>query len=259
MTQDAVIIIPARYGSTRFEGKPLVHLRGRPMLSHVLDTARRAAPNVPVLVATDDDRIVAQAQRDGAQAIMTPVDLPSGTDRVLYALRSLPTAPDIVLNLQGDAPLMPSHAIAGVLSALQDDPSVQVATPYKRLNWGELDKLRESKKTTPFSGTTITIAGNGNAFWFSKNILPAVRKEKRDDPLSPICQHLGLYGYRRAALEKYVTLPEGYYEKLEGLEQLRWLENGIPVRCVELSSDTRIHGGIDTPEDLQRVESDLSW
>lgn len=252
----AYIIIPARFASTRFPGKPLALLAGEPLLTHVIRRARQAA-SVPVVVATDDDRIAKLAESEKAQVVMTPDTCRTGSDRVLAAAEALGLEDnEIVLNLQGDAPLTPVEAITNMLKAF-DDENVHVATPCKLLSWDELDKLRGNKASTPFSGTTVLVDRNGDALWFSKNILPAIRKEadlRVASPLSPVHQHLGLYGYRLATLKAFSALREGVYEALEGLEQLRLLESGIRIRCVPLPHDAIIHGGIDTEDDLRRAE-----
>lgn len=255
------IFIPARYGSTRFPGKPLAKIGGRSMLSRVVDVANQAAgkfDNVSVYVTTDDTRIADHAAEIGATCIMTSEDCRTGSDRVLQAAQQLDENPDFVLNLQGDAPFTPISAIEAVLQRLQDFPDTQVATPVYQLSWVNLTRFRTSKETTPFSGTCVAYGKDGKAFWFSKNIIPAIRKEaqmREEMDGSPVYQHMGLYGYAYAALEKFCSLPEGYYEKMEGLEQLRLLENGIPIHCVEIKmGDENTISGIDTPEDLKRAE-----
>ena len=136
--------------------------------------------------------------------------------------------------------------------------SVEVVTPIVRLRCTELDTLRKSKETTPFSGTTVTITKDGQALWFSKNIIPAIRKEnelRAEEEFSPIYQHLGLYGYRADILKKFVSLPQGVYEQLEGLEQLRMLENGIKIQTILLDVNLGLaQAGVDSPEDIDRAE-----
>lgn len=255
------IIIPARFASTRFPGKPLALLQGRAMIDHVYAKAKKASshlPDVQLAVATDDDRIKDHCENQGMTVIMTDESCLTGSDRAMQAANIMGLGPDdIIINPQGDAPFMPVAAIRGVIDAFAN-PAVQVATPVKRLSWDELDTLRENKKTTPFSGTTAVIGEDGNAFWFSKNIMPALRKEAKmrtSDAYSPVRQHLGLYGYRKGVLEKFTALPEGKYEALEGLEQLRFIENNIPVTCVEIDSGIPVMTGIDSPEDMDRAQS----
>lgn len=258
----AIVIIPARYGSTRLPGKPLTLIAGRTMLSRVCDIARAAARHngdVDVVVATDDARIGAHCEEIGAPWVMTPASCPSGTDRALAALRELPQAYDVVINLQGDAPLTPPDFITALLRAFESDPALEVATPAVRLSWLELDQLRTHKRDTPFSGTCVAVDPNGNARWFSKQVIPAIRNEealRRQGDLSPVRRHIGLYGYSREMLETYVTLTAGHYERLEGLEQLRVLEHGYDIRVVEVDYKGRAAmSGVDSPEDVARAEA----
>ena len=148
-----------------------------------------------------------------------------------------------------------------MLQAVQDNPDIQVITPVIKLRWAELDNLREQKKVTPFSGTTAILNADAQALWFSKNILPAIRKEdkyRENAEFSPVHQHIGLYGYRVETLKKFVSLPQGHYEELEGLEQLRLLENNIPVHTITLDVEAGLaQAGIDSPEDVERAEKIL--
>lgn len=256
----SVIVIPARYGSTRFPGKPLALIAGKTMLQRVAEAAGKAAEGLgtQVIVTTDDERIADHARAIGQQVIMTPSECPSGTDRALAAIQQLPSLPDVVLNLQGDAPLTPPHIVRAVLEALQD-PAVEVATPVTQLTWDALDRLRRNKLNTPFSGTTAVVGPDGQALWFSKNILPALRKEdalRVKGAMSPVFRHIGLYGYKRQALEAFSRWPESCYEQLEGLEQLRFLENGVKIRAVVVEyGHYPAMSGVDTPEDVVRAEA----
>lgn len=260
MSVRTAIIIPARYGSTRFPGKPLAQLAGKTVLERVVDLARAAAPSSPdvtIHVATDDDRIEIEAMRLGVPCIRTPASCATGTDRVMSAVEQLSYTPDFVINLQGDAPLTPPDFVGAMISAYETSRS-DVVTPVVQLAWPELDRLRESKQATPFSGTTVVMDAHQKALWFSKNIIPAIRKEehlRQSSPLSPVYRHIGLYGYALPALKKYVTLKPGVYEELEGLEQLRVLENGMTIQCVPVDYKGRPSmTGIDSPEDLARAE-----
>lgn len=253
------IIIPARFGSTRFPGKPLAILGGKPVLSHVVDIARTVAEQISDVtyhVATDDARIETFCRDNGIPVILTTADYETGTDRVMAAAETLKSAPDFIINLQGDAPFTPADFVTDIITAYQNAPAADIVTPVVRLTWDELDTLRESKKTTPFSGTTAILDSNNRALWFSKNVIPAIRKEDRTQPHSPVYRHIGLYGYARAALQKYVTLPPSHYEQLEGLEQLRAIENGMTIQAVVVDYKGRpAMTGIDSPEDLQRAEA----
>lgn len=256
-----VIIIPARYASVRLPGKPLAMICGQTMLQRVVRLSLAAADglnNVSVVVATDDDRIAKHCDEIGVASLMTPPESPSGTDRAAEAVRQMREKPDFILNMQGDAPLTPPDFLRAMIEAFQASPCDAV-TPVTQLTWEQLDKLRQNKLTTPFSGTTAVLdEKTGNAFWFSKNILPAMRKETELRTLSdksPVFRHIGLYGYSRQMLEQYITLPEGHFEKLEGLEQLRLLENGYTIRCVPVDFKGRANmSGIDSPEDIIRAE-----
>lgn len=255
-----VIIIPARFGSTRFPGKPLHPIAGVSMLARTVKCAWDAATSsggAEVLVATDDDRIAAHCEEIGVASVMTDPDLASGTDRVRAAADAAAPDADFVVNLQGDAPFTPpGHVSALIENAAKAD----VVTPVVRLSWAALDALRDRKKETPFSGTTCIRGGDGGAIWFSKMIIPGIRKEaelRASGDASPVYQHIGLYGYARKALDRIADLPPSRYEELEGLEQLRFLENGLSVHAVEVAPSDLPSAGIDSPEDVAHVEAAL--
>lgn len=261
-TPKLAIAIPARYGSTRFPGKPLALIAGKTMLSRVVDIARRSAESfedVIVFVATDDKRIAEHAQQLDVTCIHTPSSSPTGSDRVLSALRQFSEWPDFIINLQGDAPFTPPAVLMSIFEAYVADRTLEVITPVQRLSWSDLDVLRQTKSTSPFSGTTVVINERNQALWFSKTILPCIRNEsalRAEESLSPVHQHMGLYGFRTDILEKFCRLPEGRYERLEGLEQLRLLENGIRIQAILADlPDGKIRSGIDSPEDLARAEA----
>lgn len=250
-----LIVIPARMASKRFPGKPLAEIAG---VSMVRRTARIAAnlPSADYVIATDHADIAAHCQAFDLPVVMTETDLASGSDRALAAAEIFKPDAEIILNLQGDAPFTdPAHLTAIIERLLVGD--VDIATPAIRLSWDALDGLREAKKTTPFSGTTV-IEVEGRAVWFSKTIVPAIRKEadlRKTDALSPVLRHIGLYGFRRAALQRFTNLPQSRYETLEGLEQLRALENGMSIAIVKVDPPQISSPGIDTPEDLKRAEA----
>ncbi len=256
------IIIPARYGSTRFPGKPLVKIAGQSMLSRVVDIGRAAAAQtdgtVILAVATEDPRIEAHCKDIDVTCVITSENCATGSDRVLEAAETLGGGFDVVLGLQGDAPFTPIAAVQSILESFATHPDLEVVTPVVNLRWTELDALRESKKITPFSGTTAIVDASGRALWFSKNILPAIRKEKDlrgTSDFSPVYQHIGLYGFRMDILKRFVSLPQGHYEQLEGLEQLRLIENGLWVQTVTIAVDAGLaQAGIDSPEDVERAE-----
>lgn len=259
------IIIPARYGSTRFPGKPLTLIGGQSMLSRVVAVAKTAieqlGSNVILAVATEDQRIADHAKEIGVECVMTSDNCATGSDRVLEAVDKLGADIDFVLGLQGDAPFTPSEAPVKIIKAFQENTDLKVITPIINLRWSELDKLRAQKQTTPFSGTTCVTDINGKALWFSKNIIPAIRQEEKlytMSAFSPVYQHIGLYGYRVDILREFVSLPQGHYEQLEGLEQLRLLENGISIQTIKLEVAAGLaQAGIDSPEDVERAEKML--
>ncbi len=259
-----IIAIPARYGSTRFPGKPLAKIGGKSMLERVVDIARsviKGDEEAGIFVTTEDKRIEEHAKEIGVECIITSASCPTGSDRVLAALRQMDVWPDIIVNLQGDAPFTPPEVIKSIFESFLQNPHYEVITPVHKLSWKDLDRLREHKKTTPFSGTTAVVNAEGQALWFSKNIIPAIRNEadvRQEDDVSPIYQHIGLYGFRSDVLEKYCLLPQSKYETYEGLEQLRMLENGIKIHTVHADIPIGdIQSGIDTPDDLARAESRL--
>lgn len=256
------IVIPARYGSSRFPGKPLAKIAGKTMLERVVSAARQAAEkfdDIALYVTSENAEIAAHADSIGAACIMTDEACATGSDRVLQAVKTLESQPDFIVNLQGDAPFTPPGIIVSLIEAFAENPALEVVTPVVRLSWDALECLREAKKITPFSGTSVIIDKSGRALWFSKTIIPAIRNEKKireEGPLSPVHQHIGLYGYRRDVLERFCALPQSSYEKLEGLEQLRFLENGMAVQTVLAEMPgSFMQAGIDTPEDLKRAES----
>jgi 3-deoxy-manno-octulosonate cytidylyltransferase (CMP-KDO synthetase) len=236
-------------------------IRGQTLLQRVVRLSQAAAEglnNVSLVVATDDDRIRQHCEILQVATIMTPADLPSGTDRVAAVIRQMSDKPDFILNMQGDAPFTPPDFLRALIESFIASPC-DCITPVTQLTWKQLDKLRQNKLTTPFSGTTAVFdEKTGHAFWFSKMVLPAIRKEddlRRKSDKSPVFRHIGLYGYSRKTLEKYITLPESKFEKLEGLEQLRLLENGYTIRCVPVDFKGRVNmSGIDSPEDIIRAE-----
>jgi 3-deoxy-manno-octulosonate cytidylyltransferase (CMP-KDO synthetase) len=250
-----LIVIPARMASTRFPGKPLAEIAG---VSMVRRTAKIASDlgSADHVVATDHAEIFNHCETYDIPVVMTAPDLPSGSDRALAAADLYQVDADIIVNLQGDAPFTDPAHIREIIDRLKDTDA-DIATPAIQLDWTALDSLREDKRTTPFSGTTV-IESEGMAVWFSKTIIPAIRKEddlRKIDPLSPVLRHIGLYGFKRKALARFTKLPQSHYEKLEGLEQLRALEDGMRIAIVKVEPPRISSPGIDTPADLARAEA----
>lgn len=255
-----LIVIPARFGSKRLPGKPLVPIAGRPLLERVVAIARHAAAragDTDVVVATDDQRVADLANALGCEVALTRSDISSGSGRACAAALSRQHRPDIVVNLQGDAPFILPSMIVDLIAAVRSTGAA-VATPVVQLDWEALDRMREHKKRAPFSGTSCILAADGRALWFSKAIIPAIRDEadrRLETGLSPVHRHLGLYAYRLGALEQFEQTPPSRHEEMEGLEQLRFLEMGLPVQTISVAPPAHSMSGIDTPEDVALAES----
>ncbi len=259
MTADTLIVVPARWASARFPGKPLALIAGKPMLARVAAAAAAAAREISdarYVIATDDDRILDFCRTAGLPAVMTDPALPSGSDRALAAADALGQSPRFVINFQGDAPFTPVEHLTALAHLLRSS-GADAATAYIRLDWQALDQLRAQKQASATSGTTIVVAPDGRALWFSKQILPLIRNEtalRAAGGPCPVLRHVGLYGFRLEALRRFCALPESQYERLEGLEQLRLLENGMTLNAVEVAPGRIALPGIDTPEDLAHAE-----
>ena len=261
-----LIVIPARYGSTRLPGKPLMPLAGVPLLSRVIRIAQAAvlaadhSDRVEIVVATDDERVADLAADEGATVMLSNPAISNGSLRALDAAIRQEQCPRRVVNLQGDAAFI-TPAVLGALLMHMRDSEVDVLTPVIQLDWCALDRLRLRKRDVPFSGTTCVRTHGGQALWFSKMVLPAIRDEaslRAASPLSPVWQHVGLYGYTLAALERFATLPMSRYEHLEGLEQLRMLEAGMCIQTIEVAWGPWSVSGIDSPQDLVRAEEEIA-
>lgn len=246
------IIIPARYGSTRFPGKPLALIAGVPLLQRVWAIGVSVAGKDNVTVTTDDEGIASFCAQKGVACVLTDPALPSGTARVQAALQQLSQAIDRIINLQGDAVLTPPWVIRAVMDEMERETPVGIFTPAVRMTKDVLDKLRAAKAAGEVGGTTVAFDKNHDALYFSKSIIPFVR-EGSENP--PVYRHIGLYGYRRAVLAQLLALPEGPLEKAEKLEQLRALENGLKIRVVEVDYKSRSHTGVDSEPDARRAEA----
>lgn len=257
-----LIVIPARYQSSRLPGKPLVKIAGVEMIKRVAQIANYVCKNnenCSYVVATDDDRIVDFCKKENIFVTMTSDTCRSGTERCWDAVQKNNVKPDFVINLQGDNPLCPPHIIQEIIDQWKKFPA-DVFTPCIHLNWNEYDNLVEAKKTTPYSGTTVLVDKLGYAMAFSKNIIPAIRKAEKartEMEKSPVRRHVGLYAYTYEALKDYFSLDQADYEKdmIEGLEQMRFLYNGKKIKMVEVDYRGRkTTSGVDSPEDIKRVE-----
>ena len=240
-----IAIIPARYASTRFPGKPLAVLGGKTVIQRVYEQVSSVLSEV--YVATDDQRIYDCVEGFGGKAVMTREDHKSGTDRIEEAVEKIGTDADVIINVQGDEPFIQPSQVE-TLMHLFDAPETQIGT---------LGKLFESMEAVENPNSPKIVTDNrGFALYFSRSVIPYIRGIERNDWFGqyPFLKHLGIYAYRREVLAEVTRLPQSSLEKAESLEQLRWLQNGYRIR-VGLTDVETI--GIDTPEDLQRAEQFL--
>ena len=255
-----LVAIPARHASSRYPGKPLAMLRGatgtaRSLIERSWHAARAVEGADRVVVATDDARIHDAAQGFGAEVVMTPETCANGTERCAAAHAALGGGFDIVVNLQGDAPLTPPWFIEQLVNGLRADPAAAVATPVLRCDGRALNGLLEDRRAGRVGGTTAVFGRSGRALYFSKEVIPYTPGGYAPDAATPVFHHVGAYAYRAAALDDYAARPAGPLEGLEGLEQLRFLEHGIPILCVEVAARGRQFWELNNPEDIPRIEA----
>jgi 3-deoxy-manno-octulosonate cytidylyltransferase (CMP-KDO synthetase) len=235
-----IVVIPARYASVRLPGKPVVNLAGKPLVQHVYERAQLAKRVHRVLVATDDQRIVDAVQGFGGEARMTRLDHRTGTERIAEVAAH--QAGDVFVNVQGDEPLIDPDAIDTAVGALLEEPAAQIATVATSIRHaGDIMDPNVVKTVLDF---------DNNALYFSRAPIPWVRDSGQKVHVN-YWKHLGLYVFQRDALLEYPTLPQGELEKVEQLEQLRWMENGWKIRVAEVAHDAV---SVDVPEDIARVE-----
>ncbi|MEN2786381.1 3-deoxy-manno-octulosonate cytidylyltransferase [Sphingomonas qilianensis] len=256
------IIIPARFASTRYPGKPLATLAGAGGVARTLiERSWRAASAVPgvdfVAVATDDTRIAQEVERFGGTAIMTPESCANGTERCAAAVAQMANPPEIVVNLQGDAPLTPAYVVTDLIARLRGDASAAMATPAVRCTPSLYRHLTDDQKAGRVGGTTVVADGQSRALYFSKRVLPYLPDDWPDDRACPAFLHLGVYAYRPAALAAYAAWPVCVLEQVEGLEQLRFLHYGAPVAIVECAAPDWDVVELNNPSDVPIVEAML--
>jgi 3-deoxy-manno-octulosonate cytidylyltransferase (CMP-KDO synthetase) len=235
-----VVVIPARYASTRLPGKPLVPLCGKPMIQHVYERAKRAQTVHEVLVATDDQRILDAVQSFGGAARITRADHRTGTERIAEVAVHEPG--DIFVNVQGDEPLIDPICIDTAIAALLEEPPAQIATVATA--------IRHANDVMDPNVVKTVLDFDEFALYFSRAPIPWIRDTHQKLHVK-YWKHLGLYVFQRDALLEYPTLPQGELEKIEQLEQLRWLENGYRIRVAEVPHDAV---SVDVPDDIPRVE-----
>lgn len=237
---NVVIVIPARYASTRLPGKPLVQLAGKPMVQRVYERAKMVKSAVRVIVATDDERILKAVEGFGGEARMTRPDHRTGTERIAEVAAH--TEGDVYVNVQGDEPLLDPEAVDTAVGALLEEPLAAIATVAVAIKTpADIMDPNVVKTVLDF---------DGNALYFSRAPIPWVRDSATHVAVRHL-KHLGLYVFQREALLEYPTLPQGELEKVEQLEQLRWMENGWKIRVAEVEHDAV---SVDVPADVERVE-----
>lgn len=257
-----LIVIPARYASSRYPGKPLVELTGatgeaKSLIRRSWDAACAVEGVDRVVVATDDDRIRAAAERFGAEVVMTSEACRNGTERVAEAFDALGGGHEIVVNLQGDAPLTPAWFVEELVADLSAHPVAEVATPVLRCDGAALNGFLEDRRQGRVGGTTAVFGADMNALYFSKEVIPYTGRGFTDDEPTPVFHHVGVYAYRPSALAAYPRWPEGTLERLEGLEQLRFLERGVHMLCVEVEARGRQFWELNNPQDVPKIEAML--
>ena len=255
------ILIPARYASSRYPGKPLVELKGaggtpKPLIQRSFEAAQRVAGTSSVHIVTDDERIAAAARGFGAAVVMTSPECRNGTERCAEALAELEGV-DLVVNLQGDALLTPPGFVEALVARMAEDSDALVATPAMRLRAEEVRALQAEEAAGRVGGTTVVTDASGYALYFSKRLIPYLPPHALGGDLSPVRLHVGVYAYRREALERYVATPVSELETLEGLEQLRFLAAGIPVAVVDVETPPFALRELNNPEDVAPIEQAL--
>lgn len=247
-----VIVIPARYESARYPGKPLVLLNGRTLIQRVYELATKVKNVADVYVATDDDKIMDHVKGFGGKCLMTPASCPTGTDRVAAAAEMLSPDIDAFINWQGDSPLTPPSYPTKLIERLEKSRTAELVTPVIRCDGQLFDALKNDRNNNRVGATTVVFDKYNRAGYFSKEIIPWRDKLTSDTKNLPIFYHVGMYGYRRDVLLQYPTWEVGPLEKTEQLEQLRFIENGRVVEVVELEG--KGHWEVNNPEDVPIVE-----
>jgi 3-deoxy-manno-octulosonate cytidylyltransferase (CMP-KDO synthetase) len=259
---NTVILIPARFQSTRYPGKPLVELKGaggtpKPLIQRSVEAARKVAGVSGVFVVTDDDRIADACTAFGVGVIMTSPECRNGTERCAEALAAL-HEPDLVINFQGDALLTPPGFVEALIARMDEDSDALVATPAMHLSSDEVRALQSEEAAGRVGGTTVVTDNAGYGLYFSKRLIPHLPAGALDGEMSPVRLHVGVYAYRPQALDRYVATPVSELELLEGLEQLRFLAAGIPVAVVEVATPPFALRELNNPEDVAPIEQALA-
>jgi 3-deoxy-manno-octulosonate cytidylyltransferase (CMP-KDO synthetase) len=251
------VFIPARYASTRYPGKPLVELTGatglkKTLIQRAWEAAKAVSGVDRVYVLTDDDRIADAAKGFGADVLMTSSNARNGSERCAEGLAQLDTDPDVIINLQGDAPLTPAWFVEALIGAM--DGTTQMATPVVKCDAETLTNFVTDRREGRVGGTTAVMRADQTALYFSKEVLPYVGDLSKPPE---VWHHVGVYAYTPDALRAYAGWPEGPLERAEGLEQLRFLENGTPITCVPVEGRGRVFWELNNPVDVDRIETVL--
>lgn len=259
----SLLVIPARYASSRYPGKALVTLKGangqeKTLIQRSWEAAMQVSGIDRVVVATDDARIRDEAQSFGAEVVMTSEACENGTERCAEAHDALGARFDIVVNLQGDAPLTPPWFVEALVEELDAHPTAEVATPVLRTTGRALAGFLEDRRAGRVGGTTAVFGIDRQALYFSKEVIPYTTHDYPPNVDTPVFHHVGVYAYRPSALGAYPRWKAGPLEILEGLEQLRFMERGRPVLCVEVSARGRQFWELNNPEDVPRIEMMLA-
>lgn len=258
----AAIIIPARYQSSRYPGKPLSLLNGatgvaKPLIQRSFEAAAQVTCASSIHIATDDDRIAQAAHFFGGSVIMTPAECANGTERVAAAMPGVGDETDIIVNFQGDGLLTPPALVDQLIAHMQADRNCGVATVAVRCSPSAYRHLVADQAAGRVGGTTVVLDAYSNALYFSKRVLPHIAPGSPLEQNPPVLLHLGLYAYRRSALEKYRTSPETDLERIEGLEQLRFLVHGIPIHVVRADPPAWDTIELNNPSDKEPIEAIL--
>lgn len=258
-----VIIIPARYASSRYPGKPLADIRGahgdpKSLIERSYIAACEVNGVDQVFVATDDDRIAQKAEQFGARVLMTPSECANGTERVAAAIAELSPTPDIIINFQGDALLTPPGLVERLIAHMQSDQNCKVATVAVRCSASVYRHLIADQAAGRVGGTTAVLNNAGEALYFSKRVLPHIKPGDPAESDPPVLLHVGLYAYRAGALADYVASPPSPLEQLEGLEQLRFLSASVPVAVVAVEAPDWDLIELNNPTDLPVIEAILA-
>ncbi|MEE2773682.1 MAG: manno-octulosonate cytidylyltransferase [Pseudomonadota bacterium] len=256
----ATIIIPARYNSTRFPGKPLALIRQKNQESlSLIELTWRAAKKVKdihkVYIATDNELIRKSAINFGADVLMTPEKCENGTSRCAYAIKKYSISDEVIINFQGDAPLTPPHFVENLVDHMRNDKETLVSTPVIKVDLSHYEKLLADKNAGLSGATTVVFDKNQKSLYFSKEIIPSqIVSNPKEKKRVALYHHVGIYAYRASALSEYTHWEKGPLEQSEGLEQLRFLENGYKIHCIKVKAGSKKFWEVNNPSDINIVQ-----